>query len=97
VIHHSEAKIETSGRDEAPDQADEVKQSAATIGIAISGGGVRAALYSLGVLVYLVHSGLHDRVRIISSVSGGSIVNAILGLSKDGRFSQWKHAFRQVR
>jgi predicted acylesterase/phospholipase RssA len=61
----------------------EVNESAATIGIALSGGGIRAALYSLGVLVYLVHSGLHERVRLISSVSGGSIVNAILGLSND--------------
>lgn len=63
-------------------KVDEVNEPAA-IGIAISGGGIRAALYSIGVLVYLVHSGLHERVRLISSVSGGSIVNAILGLSND--------------
>jgi predicted acylesterase/phospholipase RssA len=54
-----------------------------TIGIALSGGGSRAALYSLGVLLYLVHSNLNSRVRLISSVSGGSIVNAVLSLTKD--------------
>ncbi len=54
-----------------------------TIGIALSGGGSRAALYSLGVLLYLVHSKLNNQVRLISSVSGGSIVNAALSLAKD--------------
>jgi predicted acylesterase/phospholipase RssA len=54
-----------------------------SIGVALSGGGSRAALYSLGVLIYLVHAGLNDRVRLISSVSGGSIVNAALSLTKD--------------
>jgi predicted acylesterase/phospholipase RssA len=54
-----------------------------TIGIALSGGGSRAALYSLGVLLYFVHSKLNNRVRLISSVSGGSIINAALSLTKD--------------
>ena len=58
-------------------------ESHGTIGIALSGGGSRAALYSLGVLLYLVHSNLNEQVRLISSVSGGSIVNAALSLSKD--------------
>lgn len=48
------------------------------IGLALSGGGVRAALFSLGVLLYMIRSGLHRDIRIITSVSGGSIPNAIL-------------------
>lgn len=58
-------------------------ESVESIGIALSGGGSRAALYSLGVLIYLVHAKLNDRVRLISSVSGGSIVNAALSLTED--------------
>ena len=54
-----------------------------TIGLALSGGGSRAALYSLGVLLYLVHSKLNEEVRLISSVSGGSIVNAALSVTED--------------
>jgi predicted acylesterase/phospholipase RssA len=53
------------------------------IGIALSGGGVRAALFSLGVLMYLVHSELNQRVAMISSVSGGSITNAAIAASGD--------------
>lgn len=39
---------------------------------------MRAAFYGLGVLLYLVRAGLHERVRFIASVSGGSIVNAVI-------------------
>lgn len=57
--------------------------SSATIGVAISGGGVRAAFFALGALTYLVHSGLHRRVRLISSVSGGSIVSMAVATAGD--------------
>lgn len=50
--------------------------SSKTIGVALSGGGVRAALFSLGVLIALTDTQLNRRVTTISSVSGGSIVNA---------------------
>jgi predicted acylesterase/phospholipase RssA len=52
-----------------------------SIGVALSGGGVRAALFSLGVLVGLVETGEHRKVSTISSVSGGSIVNAAVAQS----------------
>src|SRR3954447_25701665 len=45
-------------------------------GLALSGGGVRASLFALGALLYLVDSGLNRHVREIASVSGGSITNA---------------------
>ena len=48
------------------------------IGLALSGGGVRAALFSLGVVFGLIESGYHRRLRCVTSVSGGSIVNAVL-------------------
>jgi predicted acylesterase/phospholipase RssA len=48
------------------------------IGVALSGGGVRAALFSLGVLIGLVDADEQRRVSQIASVSGGSIVNAAI-------------------
>jgi len=53
------------------------------IGVALSGGGVRSSLFSLGVMLYLADTGLSRRVRVVSSVSGGSITNAAIGLAGD--------------
>ena len=46
------------------------------IGLALSGGGFRAAFFHLGVLARLAELGLLRRVEVISTVSGGSIVGA---------------------
>jgi len=54
-----------------------------TLEVALSGGGLRAAAYALGALLYLVHSGLYVRVKNISSVSGGSITNAFVACDCD--------------
>jgi predicted acylesterase/phospholipase RssA len=59
----------------------------AELGIALSGGGVRAALFSLGVLVGVVELGQNHRVRQIASVSGGSLVNA--AVAQSGDFTQF--------
>ena len=48
------------------------------IGVALSGGGIRASLFALGALKYLVDSGKNERVTEISSVSGGSITNGFI-------------------
>ena len=50
------------------------------IGLALSGGGFRATLFHLGVIRYLYERGLLPKVRIICSVSGGSILAAHLVL-----------------
>jgi Patatin-like phospholipase len=50
-----------------------------TIGVSLSGGGLRAAAFGLGALIYLKDSGLHRRVSSIASVSGGSLTNAFVG------------------
>lgn len=47
------------------------------LGVALSGGGHRATVFGLGVLLALVDQGLNTRVGSISSVSGGSIANGI--------------------
>lgn len=52
----------------------EVKGAATgPIGLALSGGGVRAAAFHAGVLRYLAEQGLLDKVVHVSSVSGGTL------------------------
>jgi NTE family protein len=46
------------------------------IGLALSGGGVRAAVFHLGVIKRLADEGLLESVLAISTVSGGSLVTA---------------------
>lgn len=43
------------------------------VGLALSGGGVRATVFHLGVLARLAQEGLLERVSAISTVSGGSL------------------------
>lgn len=49
------------------------------ISIVLSGGGHRAALFGLGVLMYLADAGKNGEVGSIASVSGGSITNGFVG------------------
>jgi NTE family protein len=44
------------------------------IGLVLSGGGIRAMVFHLGVLRYLAEQGALEQVRRISSVSGGSLL-----------------------
>jgi predicted acylesterase/phospholipase RssA len=53
------------------------------IAVALSGGGHRATLFALGVLLYLVDTGMNRRVGTISSVSGGSIANGFVAQECD--------------
>jgi predicted acylesterase/phospholipase RssA len=48
-----------------------------TLGLALSGGGLRAAFFHIGVLAQLATLGLLRRVEVLSTVSGGSIVGAL--------------------
>jgi NTE family protein len=50
------------------------------VGLCLSGGGYRAMLFHLGALWRLNEFGLLPRLRRVSSVSGGSITAALLGL-----------------
>src|SRR5262245_5512597 len=53
------------------------------IGLALSGGGFRATLFHLGLIRFLYEAGLLSQVTHITSVSGGSIIAAHLGLNWD--------------
>jgi len=46
------------------------------VGLALSGGGLRATGLSYGAILELIDQGLMDRMDLISAVSGGSIVGA---------------------
>ena len=61
------------------------------IAVALSGGGLRAALMGVGVCRFLADAGLLDRVRWVSAVSGGSIAAGLLACAwsrlRDGGFT----------
>jgi len=66
------------------------------IGVALSGGGHRAALFGLGALLYLVDAGKGPQLTSVASVSGGSLTNAFIGraldLSTVEPQTMWTHA-----
>jgi predicted acylesterase/phospholipase RssA len=53
------------------------------LAVALSGGGHRACLFALGVLLYLVDAGRNKDVTSIASVSGGSLANGAVAQSLD--------------
>ncbi len=53
------------------------------IGVTMSGGGHRASLFGLGVLLYLADAGKMKDVTSIASVSGGSITNGYVAQTLD--------------
>lgn len=63
------------------------------IGLALSGGGYRAAAYHIGTLRALNKLGILDKVDVISSISGGSIIAAYYALHKD-KFDEFEKSFR---
>ena len=62
------------------------------IGLALSGGGYRAAAYHIGALRALHKLGMLDKVDVISSVSGGSIIAAYYALH-DGDYKSFEETF----
>ncbi len=54
------------------------ERSERSIGVCLSGGGFRAALYGVGVLRYLAEAGTLRDSHVVCGVSGGSIAAAIL-------------------
>jgi integrative and conjugative element protein (TIGR02256 family) len=52
------------------------------VGLALSGGGSRAIAFHLGCLRALHDRGILDRIRVISSVSGGSVIAALYAYTR---------------
>ena len=65
------------------------------IGLALSGGGARAIAFHLGCLRALNQLGLLDRVAVLSTVSGGSIIGAYFHLHH-GDFPSFEAKIRDV-
>jgi NTE family protein len=68
-------KAETPAQRIAREFADGTRER--KLGLALSGGGFRAALFHIGVLARLADEGLLRQVRVISTVSGGAIVGTL--------------------
>ncbi|HEX5763215.1 MAG TPA: patatin-like phospholipase family protein [Solirubrobacterales bacterium] len=72
------------------------------VGLALSGGGFRAAFFHVGVLARLAETGVLPKVEVISTVSGGSIVGAAyylllkrrLETNPDGELS--RHGYQEI-
>ncbi|OCT16703.1 hypothetical protein A8709_08525 [Paenibacillus pectinilyticus] len=58
------------------------------VGLALSGGGYRAAFFHLGVLARLAELDILKHINVISTVSGGSIIGALYYLKLKERLSQ---------
>jgi NTE family protein len=56
------------------------------IGLALSGGGFRAAVFHLGVLKYLAEKNLLEQVTQVSTVSGGSLATGAVFSSGGGKW-----------
>ena len=65
--------------DPALSDIDEAAPLRDTIGVALSGGGIRSATFSLGLLQALAKAGLLLRIDYLSTVSGGGYIGAFLG------------------
>ena len=63
------------------------------IGLALSGGGYRAAAYHIGTMRALHKLGILDEVDVISSVSGGSITATYYALNKHKGYEQFEKEF----
>ncbi len=63
--------------------APNLKPPKPTMGLALSGGGLRAVAFHLGTLRALEDVGLLDHIDVISGVSGGSLMTGIVGYSQD--------------
>ncbi|MCL2376849.1 MAG: patatin-like phospholipase family protein [Defluviitaleaceae bacterium] len=66
------------------------------IGIALSGGGIRATIYHLGTLKWLAESGLMESVAYISSVSGGSLCVGLIYAHNDKKWPTSRQYLEQV-
>jgi len=73
----------------------EVSMAEPTIGLALSGGGSRAIAFHLGCLRALHELGVLDNVKVLSTVSGGSVIGALYALSNEP-FPEFEKRVRAV-
>jgi NTE family protein len=66
------------------------------IGLALSGGGSRAMAFHLGCLRALQDLGILERVRVLSTISGGSLIGAYYAYTPDKSFSEFEDGIRHI-
>ena len=66
------------------------------IGLALSGGGSRAIAFHLGCLRTLKNYEILDKVEVMSSVSGGSIIGAAYCYMKYSNFADFEEKIKRV-
>lgn len=74
----------------APTVSTALVSTSARIGLSLSGGGIRAAIFHLGVLSRLAELELLENLRHISTVSGASLAVALIYARNDGSFPDSK-------
>lgn len=79
-------------------QINQFKQDAEElkIGISLSGGGFRAAVFHIGVLKTLAEKGYLNKIKIISTVSGGSFTIALIFKLNDNKWPTDKEYIDKV-
>lgn len=82
------------GEQSAAGDATSIGARVPTIGIALSGGGSRAIAFHLGCLRTLHRLGILQRARVISTVSGGSVIGAMWAVHQGPfqEFEEWVRA-----
>ncbi len=85
-------RVPAGGHSSAPADGARLRDDRPRVGLALSGGGIRSATFSLGVLQALARERLIGRIDFLSTVSGGGYVGAFLGCL----FQRWRalHAGR---
>jgi len=71
--------------------------SSAKIGLALSGGGIRAAIFHLGVLEYMAEAGLFSKIASISSVSGASMCMGLIFAANNNKWPTEKEFLQKVQ
>lgn len=66
------------------------------VGLALSGGGSRGIAFHLGCLRALHDRGVLERVRVVSGVSGGSVIGAIWAYSPDEGFEAFDERVQEL-
>lgn len=69
--------------------------SAPKIGLSLSGGGSRAIAFHLGCLRALHELGVMDKVKVLSTVSGGSVIGALYA-EHQGSFADFEARVRSI-
>ncbi|MEF7617184.1 hypothetical protein V4F39_24940 [Aquincola sp. MAHUQ-54] len=79
LLHRRRAASRQAAQAGSPKPSNDTLRHLPTVGLALSGGGVRSATYGLGLIRGLAQRGLLARLDYLSTVAGGGYVGAMLG------------------